>query len=152
MRPFLVILAVGALSIYSYQMSSTLSAFSGKEEIVDADDYYDDDYDDDTGPAVWIGPGWYGGYYFGSQNDFNVWSGGGYWDGNRWNARDGNYHAGDHDNYSRDGDGQNRTHPNGWSGDDRGGDRGGDRGAGGGDRGGGGGRGGGGHGGGGHGR
>ncbi len=43
------------------------------------DGYYDDDEDEDN--FIWIGPGWYGGYWFGTEGDFdnrhhNQWHGG----------------------------------------------------------------------------
>lgn len=72
-------------------------------------DYYFDDEDDynNWNGMVWVGPGWYGGYWFGDYDDFNNWHGHHYHDNNWHGHHDhgGHDHHGDHGGHGGHGHG-----------------------------------------------
>ncbi|MBI2742596.1 MAG: hypothetical protein HYX48_01600 [Chlamydiales bacterium] len=61
-------LRMGAVVICLLSSSSSLFAVSSQK----SQDVEDQMYETNT---IWIGPGWYGGYWFGNEAEFNQWHG-----------------------------------------------------------------------------
>lgn len=74
MKNYLLIgIAVISLSATLYAKELIQKTDAAKGIVVDAgdDNGYDGDGDVDT--FVWTGPGWYGGYWFATESDFDDW-------------------------------------------------------------------------------
>jgi len=80
------------------QVPDDMGEIEAEQGYDDTDDY---DYDGDDGVVLWTGPGWYYGFWFDDEVDFNGWNNNRYYNGHRHSNYHGNNQG--HHHYPQDG-------------------------------------------------
>ncbi len=89
---FLLVFLFGPIAAFSASQSQVITVDDDDDN--DDQGYYDDGYYNDG--VVWVGPGYYYGTWFNSENDFNGWRRNYYWrgGGRAYRGGGGGYRAG----------------------------------------------------------